>query len=127
MSKAQYRVHTDAIKDHLIPLNISSKAKGFLYANEADMLNVVLFGMTAKEWKTRNPTLEGNIRDNATIEQLVVLAGLESQNALLIQSGMKDVEKRAYILNQSAISQMKSLLNNPSIAKLKDTPLDIDK
>lgn len=115
--KAQYRVHTDAIKNNLIPNTITSKEAGYIYASEADMLNKALFGCTAKEWKIRNPGESGNLRDHASIEQLVVLAGLESQNALLIEQGIPQ-DQRLVILNKQAIQQLKSILNSPSIQKL---------
>lgn len=85
LAKVQYRVHTDAVKDHLIPPALTGKEIGYVYANEADLLNRALFGTTAAEWKRANPTAKGNLRDNATMEQLVVLSSLESQNALLIE------------------------------------------
>ena len=115
--KAQYRAHTDAIKNNLIPNTITSKEAGYIYASEADMLNKALFGCTAKEWKVRNPNESGNLRDHASIEQLVVLAGLESQNALLIEQGIPQ-DQRLVILNKQAIQQLKSILNSPSIQKL---------
>ncbi|OAM20840.1 DNA-binding protein [Eikenella corrodens] len=115
--KAQYRVHTDAIKNNLIPNTITSKEAGYIYASEADMLNKALFGCTAKEWKVRNPNESGNLRDHASIEQLVVLAGLESQNVLLIEQGIPQ-DQRLVILNKQAIQQLKSILNSPSIQKL---------
>lgn len=82
LAKVQYRVHTDAIQEHLVPAELSKVEAGYVYANEADLLNKALFGMTAKEWQAKNPGANGNMRDNATIEQLVVLSSLESQNAL---------------------------------------------
>lgn len=120
--KAQYRVHTDAVKNYLIPPKVSKKQEGYIYATEADLLNVALFGQTAKEWKAKNGHLTGIQRDNATIEQLVVLSSLESQNALLIELG-KSQKERLVILNQLARKQMESLLTNPSIGKLSDKPL----
>ena len=109
ISKINYRIHTDAIKENLIPISLTKEQAKVIYANEADLLNVALFGMTAQEWKNQNPTLEGNIRDQATLEQLVVLSNLESINALLIQQNFTS-EERILQLNQVAISQMKSLL-----------------
>lgn len=120
--KAQYRVHTDAIKNYLIPVKVSKKQEGYIYASEADLLNVALFGQTAKAWKSQNLNLAGTQRDNATIEQLIVLASLESQNALLIELG-KSQRERLVLLNQLARKQMESLLTNPSIGKLSDKPL----
>lgn len=81
LSKINYRIHTDAIKNHIIPKNITKKQAGILYANEADVLNVALFGKTAQQWRKENPDKEGNIRDYATVEQLLVLANIESMNA----------------------------------------------
>jgi len=85
LTKMQYRVHTDAVKMHLIPPELDSQHVAKVYAEEADLLNMALFGMTAGQWQEANPQAEGNIRDNATLEQLIVLSGLESQNALLIE------------------------------------------
>ncbi len=118
LTKTNYQIHTDTIKDHLIPLKISKKQAGYIYATEADLLNTALFGKTAKEWRTENKDKKGNVREYATVEQLVVLASLESQNALLIEQGMKQPE-RVITLNQLARNQMKSLINNASIKKLK--------
>ena len=109
ISKINYRIHTDAIKENLIPNFLTKEQAKIIYANEADLLNVALFGMTAQEWKNQNPTLEGNIRDQASLEQLVVLSNMESINALLIQQNFTS-EERILQLNQVAISQMKSLL-----------------
>lgn len=125
--KANYRIHTDAIKANLIPPAISKAKEGFVYANEADLLNKALFGMTAKEWREQNlDKTDGNIRDYATIEQLVVMASLESQNALLIQQG-HDASTRLSILNQLAINQLRSLLGNVAVKKLENPPLLDDK
>lgn len=118
LAKVNYRIHTDAIKAHLIPPKLSKQQMGLVYANEADLLNMALFGQTAAEWRRENPGKEGNIRDHAMLEQLVVLANLESMNALFIQQGMEAPE-RLKILNQQAIQQMKSLLHNPGMKKLK--------
>ncbi|MCX6310640.1 MAG: KilA-N domain-containing protein [Bacteroidetes bacterium] len=118
ISKINYHIHTDAIKEKLIPKELSKIQINIIYANEADLLNMALFGMTAKDWREVNPKTEGNIRDEATIEQLVVLSNLESINAVLIQQGLKQHE-RLMQLNQIAISQMKSLLGNRTIKKLK--------
>lgn len=122
LSKAQYRVHTDAVKQYLIPAQVTKRQEGFIYASEADLLNVALFGMTAKEWKAANPKAEGNMRDNATIEQLIVMSALEAQNALLIEQE-KTQEERLRILNTAAIKQIKAITTNPSIAHLRDKPL----
>lgn len=118
LAKLQYRVHTDAVKTHLIPPELSNKDASFVYASEADMLNKALFGMTAVEWKRANPGTKGNIRDGATLEQLVVLSSLESQNALLIQQGLAQAT-RLPILNMQARAQLASLLTNPSLQQLR--------
>lgn len=117
LTKANYRIQTDAIKTYLIPPQISKVQEGYIYASEADLLNVALFGKTSKEWKASNPDKEGSIRENATVEQLVVLASLESQNALLIEQGKSHTE-RLSTLNELARKQMKSLIDNPSLKKL---------
>lgn len=109
LAKVNYQIHTDAIKENIIPQIVKKEQAHFVYANEADILNVALFSYTAKEWRDGNPELNGNIRDHATIEQLVVLSNLESLNAFLIQSGISQSE-RLIQLNQIAISQMKSLI-----------------
>jgi len=108
--KMNYHIHTDAIKNNLIPPNIAKGKVPFIYATEADLLNVALFGMTAKEWSEQNPKLEGNMRDYATAEQLVVMANLESLNAQLIKKNIS-FEKRLVQLNQVAIEQLQLLLN----------------
>ena len=118
LAKVNYHIHTDAIKENLIPKELSKTKINFVYANEADMLNVALFGMTAKDWRDKNPKTEGNIRDAATIEQLVVLSNMESINAVLIHQGLKQNE-RLQQLNKIAITQMKSLVNNLTLKKLK--------
>jgi len=118
LAKVNYRIHTDAIKEHLIPKEITKQQAGFVYANEADLLNVALFGMTAKEWREQHPNVKGNIRDEAAIEQLVVLSNLESINALLIRKGISQTGRLSE-LNKVAITQMKSLLENNSMKKLK--------
>lgn len=122
LTKANYRIHTDAIKAHLIPQLLNTKQHQFVYATEADILNQALFGQTAKQWKDANPKLKGNMREHATIEQLTVLAGLESQNALLIQQGFSQ-EERLAILNRLAIQQMSSLLQTAAFTQLKEKPL----
>jgi KilA-N domain len=118
ISKINYRIHTDAIKENLIPKEITKLQQGFIYASEADILNMALFGKTAKQWKEKKVSVKGNIRDEATIEQLVVLSNLESINALLINQELGQKE-RLLELNKIAISQMKSLLKNKTIKKLK--------
>lgn len=122
LTKAAYRLHTDAIKEHLIPPQVTKAQAGFVYASEADILNKALFGMTAKEFRASNPDKDGSLRDNATVEQLVVLASLESQNALLIQQKHTSAQ-RLVMLNDLAVSQMKSLVNNPAVKGLKPKPL----
>jgi len=117
LTKVNYRIHTDAIKTYLIPNEIDNQSS-FIYATEADLLNVALFGKTAKQWRDENPDKEGNIRDEATIEQLIVLSILESQNALLIEQ-QKSHKDRLVILNKLAIKQMTLLSDNPSVKKLK--------
>ncbi len=118
LSKVNYLIHTDAIKENLIPKEITKQQASVVYANEADLLNVALFGITSKEWREKNSTLKGNIRDNASLEQLVVLSNMESINALLIRQGLQQTE-RLVQLNKVAITQMKSLVENKAIKKLK--------
>lgn len=120
ISKINYRIHTDAIKENLIPKEITKQQANFVYANEADLLNVALFGITAKEWRDNNPdkNRDGNIRDYATLEQLVVLSNMEGVNALLIQQGLTQSE-RLIQLNKVAITQMKSLIESKTIKKLR--------
>jgi hypothetical protein len=109
LAKVNYHIHTDAIREYLIPKELTKTQITIVYANEADLLNVALFGVTAKQWREDNSDLDGNIRDFATIEQLVVLSNLESINAMLIQQGVKQSD-RLIQLNRIAISQMKSLI-----------------
>ncbi len=118
LAKVNYQIHTDAIKENLIPKEITKQQESFVYANEADLLNVALFGFTAKEWRDSNPENKGNIRDYSTLEQLVVLSNLESINALLITQGLNQNE-RLIQLNTIAITQMKSLVESNAIKKLK--------
>ncbi|MFK7949331.1 MAG: KilA-N domain-containing protein [Saprospiraceae bacterium] len=111
LSKVNYKIQTDAIKNNLIPSNIKSSVKGAYYASEADLLNVALFGMTAKEWKNiNNGNKKGNLRENASPEQLLVLANLETHNAEFIKEGLTQ-EERLERLNQIAIHQMQLLVN----------------
>jgi len=124
LSKINYKIHTDAIKENIVPNLISKSQINFVYANEADLLNVALFGITAKQWKEENPNAKGlpagkagNMRDEANIEQLVVLSNMESINALLIEQGLSQKD-RLVQLNKVAIMQMKSLLENKSFKKL---------
>ena len=118
LAKVNYHIHTDAIKEKLIPAELTKEQINFVYANEADMLNMALFGMTAKQWRDTNPDAEGNIRDAATIEQLVVLSNMESINAVLIHQNLSQPE-RLKQLNSIAITQMKSLIGNKNLKKLK--------
>ena len=108
LSKINYRIHTDAIKENLIPEDISRTAQSYIYATEADVLNVALFGQTAKMWRENHPDADGNIRDHATLSQLIVLVNLESMNSELIKLGISRAE-RAIRLNAMAIDQMKKL------------------
>jgi len=118
LAKVNYHIHTDAIKENLIPAALTNQQISFVYANEADMLNMALFGTTALQWRNENPDAEGNIRDMATIEQLVVLSNMESINAVLIHQSLQQSE-RLMQLNKIAIIQMKSLLGNKNLKKLK--------
>ena len=121
LSKINYRIHTDAIKEMLIPPAISQAQANFKYASEADLLNVALFGVTAKEWRETHPDAKGNLRDYATLEQLVVLSNLESVNSVLIRQGISSAE-RLQQLNQIARIQMKSLLDNAAMQQLRELP-----
>lgn len=117
LAKINYKIHTDAVKTHLIPANISKNRANIVYANEADVLNVALFGKTAKEWRDENEGKDGNMRDYTDVTQLVVLANLEGINAELIRQGLPQSE-RLLQLNQIAIAQMKSLLGSRSVKTL---------
>ncbi len=119
LAKINYKIHTDAVKAHLIPKNISKSQINMIYANEADVLNVALFGKTSKEWREENPGKIGNIRDHTDVTQLVVLANLEGMNAELIRRGLTQSERLVQI-NQIAIHQMKSLLGSTNVKKLED-------
>ena len=110
LAKINYHIHTDAIKEHLIPEEIDQYHRSLIYANEADVLNVALFGMTAKEWRDAHPEDKGNIRDYATINQLICLSNMENLNAVFINEGMPQQE-RLHKLNQIAIQQMTVLEN----------------
>jgi hypothetical protein len=118
LSKINYRIHTDAIKEHMVPHSISKEQANLVYANEADVLNMALFGKTAKQWRDDNSNAEGNIRDQANIEQLLVLANIESINAEFIKMNLPQSE-RLLKLNQIAISQLKAIVGNEQIKKLK--------
>ena len=118
LAKLNYRIHTDAIKDHLIPDSLTPEQISFTYANEADVLNVALFGQTARQWRDANPNLEGNMRDYAAIEQLLVLANIEGMNAEFIRMGLSQPD-RLVRLNQIAIRQVKTLTDK-DMAKTLD-------
>jgi len=118
LSKVNYQIHTSAISQNLIPKTLTKDQINYIYASEADLLNVALFGITAKEWRDQNPDLKGNMRDYATLEQLVVLSNMESINALLIQQKLSQSE-RLRQLNSTAITQMQTLLNSKNIKLLK--------
>ncbi len=118
LAKVNYTIHTDAIKEQLIPEKLTGKQTSLVYASEADLLNMALFGKMATNWRAENPNAKGNMRDDATLEQLVVLSNLESINAVLIRQGLKQSE-RLIQLNQIAITQMTSLVNNVNLKKLK--------
>jgi len=120
LSKLNYRIHTDAIKAKLIPAAVTSAQAAITYANEADLLNVALFGLTAKQWRDANPELEGNMRDYADIEQLLVLANIEAMNAELIHMGLSQGE-RLTRLNAIAIRQMQ-ILTTADTARLLGAP-----
>lgn len=117
LTKINYRIHTDAIKENLLPKIITKRETQIIYASEADVLNMALFGKTAKKWRDENLSKDGNIRDYANVTQLVVLSNLEGINAELIRRGLPQ-PRRLTELNQIAIFQMKSLLNSPSIKNL---------
>jgi len=118
LARVNYRVHSDAVKENLLPLKISKKQADIIYANEADVLNVALFGLTAKEWRDSNPGKKGNMRDYSDVVQLVCLAGLESLNAEFIRQKISQ-SQRLIRLNEIAIIQMRSLIGNPDVKQLK--------
>ena len=118
LAKINYRIHTDAIKETLLPPAITKAQTALVYANEADLLNVALFGQTAKQWRDAHPGAEGNIRDHAPLEQLVVLTNLESLNSVLIRQGVPQPE-RLLKLNEIAITQMRTLLSDSNVKRLK--------
>ena len=117
LSKINYRIHTDAIKHNLIPTEVTPAQASIIYANEADVLNVAMFGVTAKQWRDANPDLKGNIRDYATINELICLSNMENLNAVFIEQGMTQSE-RLVKLNQIAIHQMSVLENSDNDRKL---------
>ena len=122
VSKLNYRVHTDAIKQNLVLPDLTPEQKSFVYADEADVLNVALFGQTARQWRDANPAKKGNIRDYATIQQLLVLANLESYNAILITQGMPQ-NIRMQSLRDMAVKQLDTL-NSLSVDNLPQLPLN---
>lgn len=126
LSKVNYRIHTDAIKTHLIPAQLNKSQISAVYASEADILNMALFGLTAAQWRAANPDQVGNMRDTASIEQLVVLSNLESINAMLIHQGL-DTQARLTQLNAMAISQMQSLLGHPGMKQLSNPTKKLSK
>ena len=119
ITKGNYRIHTDAIKDVLILPILTKEQINNTYASETDILNVALFGMTAKEWKIKKPKLKGNMRDYASIEQLIVLSNMESSNSMMIRDGILQYE-RLKKLNEYALVQLKSLQKSVAINKLKE-------
>ncbi|MCK9989820.1 MAG: KilA-N domain-containing protein [Rugosibacter sp.] len=119
LSKLNYHIHTDAIQAHLIPAAVTPAQAAITYASEADLLNVALFGLTAKQWRDANPKLEGNMREYATIEQLLVLANIESMNAEFIHMALSQSE-RLKRLNEIAIRQMQVLTSGSVIKQLKE-------
>lgn len=110
LSKVNYRIHTDAVKENLIPPELTPEQIAYTYASEADLLNVALFGQTAKQWKNNNPSKKGNVRDDANLNQLLVLANMESYNAILIEQG-KSQSERLILLRNLAIRQMDTLVS----------------
>ncbi len=117
LSKLNYRIHTDAIKQNLIPAEVTKAQASIIYANEADVLNVAMFGMTAKQWREANPDLKGNIRDYASVNELICLSNMESLNAVFIEQGLPQPE-RLIKLNQIAIHQMNVLESGENDRKL---------
>ena len=117
LSKINYRIHTDAIKQNLIPTEVTKAQASIIYANEADVLNVAMFGLTAKQWREANPDLKGNIRDYASVNELICLSNMENLNAVFIEQGMTQSE-RLVKLNQIAIHQMSILDNDNNVRKL---------
>lgn len=117
LTKINYRIHTDAIREHLIPVELSREQINLVYASEADLLNMALFGKTARQWRDENPEEKGNIRDVANVSQLVCLANLENLNAHFILEGLGQPERLAR-LNQTAIQQMRLLVEDRAVKKL---------
>lgn len=122
ISKANFQIHSEAVRKHLVPPRIkNTKAEGIVFASESDLLNVALFGITAKQWRIQNPELKGNIRDFATTEQLLVLSNLQSLNSKLMEWG-SDQEQRLDILNKTAIEQMEVLTMSSTLKQLPQSP-----
>jgi len=119
LSKINYKIHTDAVKEHIVPKLLTQEEKNFAYANEADILNIALFSITAEQWRSENKEKKGNIRDYASVEQLIILSNMESANAFFLEQNISQ-NKRLTKLNQLAITQMKSLLKNKSIKMLAE-------
>ncbi len=119
LASTNYRIHTDAIKENLIPPELPKHQQGFIYADEADVLNVALFGKTAKQWRAENPELKGNMRDYASIEQLLVMTNLETANAMLLDQRIPQRE-RLEQLRKMAVSQLKTLADSAGARKLND-------
>jgi hypothetical protein len=119
IAKTNYKVHTDAIKDYLINENLPARYVNYTYANEADLINVALFGMTAKDWRDKHPKEKGNIRDLANLPQLIILANLEMLNAEFIKAGLPQRE-RLQKLHDIAVSQLKSISNSASVKRLQE-------
>ena len=119
IAKTNYKVHTDAIKDYLINENLPARYVNYTYANEADLINVALFGMTAKDWRDKPPKEKGNIRDSANLPQLIILANLEMLNAEFIKAGLPQRE-RLQKLHDIAVSQLKSISNSASVKRLQE-------
>ena len=123
MSKANYRIHTEAVRMHLIPPKLQYTSKeGIFFANEADLINMALFGITAKQWRQANPKLKGNIRDHATTEQLLVLSNLQALNASLLEWDCDQVQ-RLELLNKAAIDQMSILIGSMQISEQSVPPI----
>jgi hypothetical protein len=118
LSKINYRIHTDAIKKHLIPEEVTPAQANIIYANEADVLNVAMFGLTARQWRDINPDMKGNIRDYATVNELICLSNMEYLNAVFIDNGISQGE-RLIKLNQIAIQQMRVLEDDSNRKLLK--------
>lgn len=123
ITKINYKIHTDAIKENLVPKTLKSNQISIIYANEADVLNMALFGKTAKEWRKQNPNKEGNVRDYANVNQLVCLANLENLNAVFINEGLEQ-SKRLQKLNKIAIGQMKILLQDSTLEKEQERVIE---